>query len=173
MSRFNRLNEFANHESVFADGARVPCVNAEDAAAFYASRGMEPPAHVEAASDAVMDDEDAMRAAARAAALEEMRRFKSTIMKILVRFRALQTDCLIFGAGFGHLIGCESQTDIVKRHGGSPETKANVNKYIMQFQRIFGKGRLAPGQRSVGASLTMKHARNRQLQKPSTAKGKT
>ncbi|MDE2020900.1 MAG: hypothetical protein KGJ13_11240, partial [Patescibacteria group bacterium] len=95
---------------------------------------------------------------------EKMDQFILRFVRPLVSLQYLVTDCLLWANGFGHLIGCEKQTDIVRRHGGSKAAKANVNKYIKRFQRSLGVGQTV-GQRSLDGCQAMREARLRQLER--------
>lgn len=102
--------------------------------------------------------------AVRDAALEQIEKFTRKFVRFLVKLRALPTDCLLFATGFGYMIGCYSQKEIVQRHGGGPETKANVNKYIKSIQREMGMDPVI-GQRDKEACRNMKASREKQLRK--------
>lgn len=108
-------------------------------------------------------DEAALPNPVREYCLRLMERFEVFMVDNLVTLRTLPTDCLIFAAGYGHKIDCYSQKDIVTRHGGSEETKANVSKYIKRFQRAAKIGAVAEGQRSEVANNNMRRARLEQL----------
>jgi hypothetical protein len=116
----------------------------------------------------VMDEEDAIRREIRDAARQQMAEFRERFVTPLIELRMLPTDCLIFANGYGHLIGCHSQQDIVRRHERAANAKANVSKYVKQFKRRIGLPALN-GQRDESACESMREARNQQL-KPKTKK---
>lgn len=157
------MSEFYDNDDVgFEDGGeRVPTVGPEEIVepTFLGSFGGEDVAEV---SSDDLSPEEIEHAAIRQAAREQMEDFKRIFIRPMVAWRALPSDCLLFANGFGYLIGCASQMDIVKRHGGGEEVKANVNKYIVKYQRAQGTGSL-PGQRGTEARLNMKGARENQL----------
>ena len=141
--------------------------DSEPEAAFRETRGLDAQGAADA-DELPMDEEDVMRAEIRRTARQQMEDFKIKFIRPLVAFRSLPCDCLLFANHFGHLIGCELQRDIVKRHGGTASVKANVNKYVKKFQRAAGLPAV-DGQRETAACLAMKISREDQL-KPSSKK---
>lgn len=120
--------------------------------------------------DLIMDDDDALsrdlRQAQefyRAEAADKMREFKERFITPLIELRSLPTDCLIFANSYGHLIGCYSQKDLVKRHKRAPKAKANVSKYIKRFARSIGLPAIS-GQRDAQSCQNMSDARKDQLE---------
>lgn len=91
--------------------------------------------------------------------------FKERFITPLIRLRTIPTDCLIFAGGFGHMIGCFCQKDLVMRHGGQPSAKANVSKYIKEFSRSIRLPAIQ-GQRDADAANRMRQARKSQLTTP-------
>jgi hypothetical protein len=108
------------------------------------------------------DSEDPALREYREAARKEMEKFKERFIAHLIELRNLPNDCLIFANGYGYLIGCYCQQDLVKRHKGAPSAKANISKYVKKYKRQMGLPALS-GQRDEAACKNMKTARKEQL----------
>lgn len=111
---------------------------------------------------AVMDEDEPGNSEYRDEAIACLNGFELRFARQLVRLRFLATDCLLFANHYGHLIGCYSQTDIVKRHKGDPSAKANVNKWVKSFQRQIRLPDLV-GQRDATGRRNIYKARKSQL----------
>lgn len=98
----------------------------------------------------------------REASRRNLERFEKRFIVPLIELRSLATDCLIFANGYGYLIGCESQRDLVKRHNADPKSKANVCKYVKKYQRQLNLPPL-PGQRDGDGCSNMRDSRCEQL----------
>lgn len=151
-----------NHESEHepqesGGGATDPSYASEDNAALEFHRRQE----LEASA---MDGEEAIKAYYRSEALSRMADFERRVIAALTGFRTWPDDCLIFVLGFGHLIGCTSPEDLMRRHRLDPRThdKQKANKWIQKLRRQIGLPPL-PNQRKGEACTTMRARRLNQL----------
>lgn len=113
--------------------------------------------------DEAVGAEAAMLEQYREQARESMAEFRERFITPLAELHMLPTDCLIFANGYGHVIDCYCQKDIVERHRQAPNAKANVSKYVKQYTRRQNLPALS-GQRDEAACQRMREARNEQLE---------
>lgn len=86
-------------------------------------------------------------------------------LRILAQYagnRSLALDCFLLAVGQGAMIGCETATDVSRKHFRNTRQKAAVTKIVVMFRTCLNIKDM-PGQRSEDGRASMVRARERQL----------